>query len=523
MEELSIRRAIENIHEGRLRIPAFQRGFVWDPERVAFFMDSIYKGFPFGSLLIWRTRHQLKHERNLGPYKLPERDPDLPIDYVLDGQQRLTSVFGVFQTDVEAQESETWLPVYFDHKADATAQESQFVALQDAEVDSDRHFPLNTLFNSTEYRRATEGYSEELARTIDETQAVFKEATLPVQTFETDDQTAVAIVFERVNRMGVELDTLQLLSAWTWSEDFDLQQEFAELAETLEPFGFRGVGEDTNLLLRCCAAVVAGDASPNALVSLNGSEVRQRFAEISNGIKGAIDFLRVNLNVHALKNLPYSTILVPLAVFFAVPANDAVQLTNAQRTELLRWFWRSCFSRRYSSGVLRNLKSDIEEIQKLRDDGASSLAEFACSVEPAFFSDNRFYVGTVNTKTFILLLAHHRPLSFVSGQPVSLADVLRDYNRNEFHHIFPQAFLRAGGRNIEEINKLANFVFMGRQDNNTLGGLAPSEYKERMNNTSVKEILDHALCPEDLFADDYDAFLRLRADQLCAAASSLIA
>ena len=72
MDDLSIRRAIENILEGRIRIPAFQRGFVWDPERVAFFMDSIYKGFPFGSLLIWRTRHQLKHERDLGPYRLPE-------------------------------------------------------------------------------------------------------------------------------------------------------------------------------------------------------------------------------------------------------------------------------------------------------------------------------------------------------------------------------------------------------------------------------------------------------------------
>jgi hypothetical protein len=100
--------------------------------------------------------------------------------------------------------------------------------------------------------------------------------------------------------MGVELDTLQLLSAWTWSEDFDLQQEFVELSESLEPFGFHGVGEDTNLLLRCCAAVVAGDASPDALVKLDGSEVRDRFDEIANGLKGAIDFLQGNLNVHAL-------------------------------------------------------------------------------------------------------------------------------------------------------------------------------------------------------------------------------
>lgn len=523
MEDLSIRRAIENIHEGRIRIPAFQRGFVWDSERVAFFMDSIYKGFPFGALLIWRTKHQLNHERDLGPYKLPKIDPDIPIDYVLDGQQRLTSVFGVFQTEIEPQESEDWFPIYFDYKADATAQESQFLALQDAEVDLERHFPLSTLFSSTEYRKATDGFDEELAKSIDEMQAVFKEATLPVQTFETDDQAKVAIVFERVNRMGVELDTLQLLSAWTWSEDFDLQQEFVELAEALEPFGFHGVGEDTNLLLRCCAAVVAGDASPTALVTLNGSEVRERFAEISNGIKGAIDFLRANLDVYALKNLPYSTMLVPLSVFFAVPGNDSVAMSHEQRTQLLRWFWRACFSRRYSSGVLRSLKTDIDEMNKLRNDGASELSEFACSVDPDFFRENRFSVGTVNTKTFILLLAQNAPLSFISGQPVSLAEVLREYNRNEFHHVFPKAFLKADGRAMDDINRLANFVFMGRQDNNTLGGAAPSEYKSKMDKDALGDILSHALCPDRMFDDAYDGFIEARADALTTAALGLIA
>lgn len=75
-----------------------------------------------------------------------------------------------------------------------------------------------------------------------------------VQLVETDDRAKVAIVFERVNRLGMELDILQLLSAWTWSEAFDLQERFEEFAEELRPFGFQGVGEDSNLLLRCCAA-----------------------------------------------------------------------------------------------------------------------------------------------------------------------------------------------------------------------------------------------------------------------------
>ncbi len=66
MESLTIRQIIEHIVRGQIRIPAFQRGFVWDSEMVAYLMDSIYKGFPIGALLLWRTRETLKFERQLG-------------------------------------------------------------------------------------------------------------------------------------------------------------------------------------------------------------------------------------------------------------------------------------------------------------------------------------------------------------------------------------------------------------------------------------------------------------------------
>lgn len=69
---MSIRNLIEKVSAGTVRIPAFQRGFVWDGERVAFFMDSLYKGYPYGSILLWRTRSQLNHERNLGPFALQD-------------------------------------------------------------------------------------------------------------------------------------------------------------------------------------------------------------------------------------------------------------------------------------------------------------------------------------------------------------------------------------------------------------------------------------------------------------------
>src|ERR1022692_398736 len=308
MYDLTIRKLIEEVVGGRVRVPAFQRGFVWDADLVAYLMDSLYKGYPVGSVLLWRTRTPLRVERALGPFPLPEGAPDYPVDYVLDGQQRITSVFGVFQTEIQPSSAEAALDfdIYFNFRANPDAQESQFEAI-DPPVDFDQYFPLRKLFDSVEYRQATEPIrSDEAAlRRVDDMQQRFKEAKLPVQSFETDDKAHVAIVFQRVNRLGVALDTFQLLTAWTWSEDFDLQEQFEELAETLQPFGFEGVGEDTNLLLRCCAAILTQDASPEALIDLNGAALRNQIGHVRNGISGAIDFLRTNLHVEALKNLPF--------------------------------------------------------------------------------------------------------------------------------------------------------------------------------------------------------------------------
>src|ERR1044072_998177 len=317
MEPMTIRKLVEGILNGQIRIPAFQREFVWEPDRVALFIDSIYKEYPFGSLLFWRAKELLKHERQLGPYELPALQEDYPIDYVLDGQQRVTSIFASFQTELPRPQADRWINIYFDYRAKADPQDSSFFALADDEAYPDRFLPVRVLFDSAEYRKATENVDADLLPHIDDLQSRIKEALIPVELLRTDDRAKVAIVFERINHQGVPLDTLQLLTAWTWSEDFDLQQRFEDLREALEDHGFAGVGEDTSLVLRCCAAILAGQPTADHLIGLNGSDVRDRFDEVENGIKGAIDFLRTQLGVETLRNMPYPAMLIPLAVSFA--------------------------------------------------------------------------------------------------------------------------------------------------------------------------------------------------------------
>lgn len=519
-----INELVSKVQSGLIRIPSFQRGFVWDADRVAHLMDSIYRGYPFGSLLFWRTRTPLKVERRLGPFRLPEQEPEYPIDYVLDGQQRATSIFGVFQSALaaDAGEDDSVFQIYFDLATESTIQDSSFLFVASNEVDPKRHFPLRLLFNPPAYRKYFKGIPESTAEKIDQLYTRFTTAKISVQTFETDDRAAVAIVFERINRLGVELDTLQLLSAWTWSEDFDLQEEFSDLAEELEPFGFKDVGEDSDLLLRCCSAILNGDASPSSVVELNGQEVRNRFEEIKKGILGAIDFLRSNCQVYSASILPFSTILVPLSVFFSTAADQDRTPTNDQRRVLLKWFWRTSFSRRYSKR-LEQLNEDIAQIQALRENRETRLGDFTVDLGAYFFMST-FNLATVNTKTFVLLLAHASPRGFVSGEPVQMANVLRDCNKREFHHLFPRKVLGELGVEQKVVNCLANFAVLRKSENNMLGGERPDVYRSKMpeDEAVVSSILAAAICPTSLFSGAYDNFLRDRSALLVSKARELM-
>lgn len=523
--DYTIRQLFEKILNGQIQIPVFQRGFVWEPDMVASLMDSIYKSYPFGSLLFWRTRESLKSERNIGPFHLIEKEAGLPVDYVLDGQQRITSIFGVFQTELSPIGNANAFEIYFDYSIAADAQEPQFFALQGGDVDVNKHFPLNTLFDSVKYRAATAKLSEKVIQIIDKLQSVFKEARIPVQILETEDRSKVAIVFERINRKGVPLDTFQLLSAWTWSEDFNLQAAMGSLTDDLAPFGFDDIGEDINLILRCSAAILSHNSTTKSLINLSGSEVRDRFEEVANGIKGAIDFLRLNLHLAKLDNLPYPTMLIPMSVFFAVSGTKMYTADGEQRKAIVKWFWRVCFSKRYSAGVLKSLNKDVEEMVKLRNHEDNELGLFPSSVKREFFIENTFNTNSVNTKAFILMLAQKSPKSLISGSIVSLQKVLKEANKNEFHHLYPKSYLKSIGINDEAlINVLANFSFLSKTDNIQISGSAPSVYRSQLPKdvSELSSILEASLIPNNLFDDNFNDFIKVRSEKLLGLASSLI-
>ncbi|MCL6754557.1 DUF262 domain-containing protein [Nostoc sp. CCCryo 231-06] len=458
-----IKDLINDLERGRIKIPSFQRGFVWEPNRVAYFIDSIYKGFPFGSVLLWRTRNPLRTERNLGPYTLPENDPEYPIDYVLDGQQRITSIFGIFQNSLIAEEEQgtDWTNLFFELNSKESV---PFKHLDDfTNYDSQKFFPLKYVFNSPIYRQLTRNLDENLAQQIDNLVEKFTKSRIPVERFESEERKYVATVFERIN-------------------------------------------------------------DPENFMELPGSAVREKFDEIRRGIFRAIDFLKTDLNVFSLKLLPMENILTVLTAFFASSQKQPPPIPQDQYEVIKRWFWRACFSQRYARGGAKSTDQDLLEIQKLKSGKAHNLGDFDVSLNTDFFTKNVFRISSVATNTFILLLGQAKPLNFIQGTNISLQDVLSQGNRKEFHHIFPKAHLqRLEKYKDEQINCLANFSVLSRTDNNKIKDQSPSKYRSEMptDDQILDQILATHFCPINVFTDDYESFLTSRAELLLKKAKEL--
>lgn len=104
MENLKLKDIIEKADSGELVIPDFQRGFKWKPEDIRKLFESIALDYPIGAILLWETHKQELGFRTLDSIKIeddtetesPNESINGKYNYILDGQQRLTSIYKIF-------------------------------------------------------------------------------------------------------------------------------------------------------------------------------------------------------------------------------------------------------------------------------------------------------------------------------------------------------------------------------------------------------------------------------------------
>lgn len=501
---------LSDVAKGNLKIPVFQREFVWKDEQIMSLLDSIYQGYPVGSLLLWSTKERLKHERNVGGFALPSTPEDYPVNYVLDGQQRLTTLYGVFNSDAATEEPE--LAARFNVCFVPNSGEFVHASAADPAASINLHNILDTTKLLPELQRFDAAQQKIIAGLTER----FKDYEFPVVTIKDRSNQEVCRVFQRINSSGTTLSTLELLAAWTWSEQFDLRNEIQSLLDRLADKGYGDLDETE--VMRCLTAVVNDSIDSDALVDIKPDVLVSGMSKLKQAMYAAIDFLEKDIRIKNIVFVPFPIMVVPLVRFFAI----TLKPTADQRRALRRWFWHCSFTQRYRAGTNRLVMEDLSGMKDL----ASGKPAFD-SLDPKL-DDTAFLktwrINSTIAKAAICLLAQLDPKSFFTGAPVDLNDALAAYNAREFHHIYPKAYLGAQGIPFHEANVIANICMLTASDNNSISDRAPQDYFFEIPSEIRADVFDRALIPTEDRAGTrvYADFVKSRAAALAEKASNLI-
>lgn len=496
------------IIEGEIKIPPFQRDFVWKPHQIIDLLDSIINDYPIGSVLLWETNEDLPSKRNVGGYILPESKADYPIKYVLDGQQRITSVFGVFSYDLEYFDADN-ASNSFDIHYDLT--EKRFVSVKELKS-FNKSFPLKLVFENYHFNAHLQKnrFTQEETKDATKLQQLFQDYPIPIVTIKKRTKAEVGIIFERINNTGKPLSTLELMIAWTWKEDFHLNEKFVEIYESLDSKNFGNTKD--KILLQCMSAILKKTTKTVEILSLDPESVRREIGSLKKSIEHAIDYIATQFNAKSEDFLPKAQQIVALTYIFS-----KVKALNSEQTKVVQnWFWRTSFSDRYSSSTDSKMDEDLIFMDEILLGNYETLSKYSSDVNEYMIIKQPFLRSNSYVRAILLLLSKSMPLDLTNGQMVDTGHALSNYNKKEYHHIFPNAYLKGVGRKSGEINSICNFSFLPANSNKVISDKKPSDYFFNViPNDNIESILDSNLIPKKMSLyenDDYDEFLIQRAE-----------
>lgn len=501
---------LSDVARGNIKIPVFQREYVWNDEQIMSLLDSIFRGYPVGSLLLWSTKVSLDHERNVGGFALPKTPEDYPVNYVLDGQQRLTTLYGVFNSDAETTDAELAdrFNVCF------VPEHESFI--HHSAADQESSINLRVILDTTKLLPELARFTDEHQKRIATLTERFKDYEFPVVTIKDRTNQEVCRVFQRINSSGTSLSTLELLAAWTWSEQFDLRNEIETLLDRLADKGYEQL--DEALLMRCLASIVLGGIEADELVDAAPDKLIEGMVTLKQAMYATIDFLEKELLIKNIVFLPFPIMLVPIVSFFS----KTLKPTASQLCGLRRWFWFCSFTQRYKAGTNTFVMADLKNMCQLAA-GEPVFDTLDADVDASLFKKT-WRINSTAAKAAICLLAQFGPRSFLTGSSVDLGNAMAAYNAREFHHVYPKAFLATLGIGFHEANVIANVCLLTSSDNRTITDRDPREYFATIPAHMKSQIFSSALIPTEA-ADGsrpYAEFLNLRANAFAAAAKNLI-
>jgi len=511
------------IDTGRIKIPKFQRDFVWKMTQTAKLLDSIIKGFPIGSFIFWKTRDEMRHAKEIGNVKLPDPPKGDAVMYVLDGQQRITSLYAVrkgVRFTKEGQEMDC-RRISINLALDPEGDE------QVVTIDPPERVPYITvhgLLNGTvtEFSRDYPAFLER----IDVYRKRLTGYNFPTIVIGECPIDVACEVFTRINTGGTELTLFEIMVAKTYDEalNFDLAKEYDDLLDNsgrgkdLEDAGYETVPEST--VLQCVAAHLCGQVRSKDILQLNKKKFIEAWPIVKDGIFAAVDHLRTHLRIPVSRLLPYDALLVPFTYFFL--RNEGHAPSAVQNKLLVQYFWWASLSNRFSSAVESKLAQDLRRIDQIL---GSKRPDYSGEEVNLTFDELRsrcFSAGDAFCKAIICLFAYKELKSFATNSIVKLDNSwLKVASSRNYHHFFPKSYLTKSGFTEEEANSVLNITLVDDYLNKrVVKAKPPSVYMKafRAKNDELHQTMrSHYVDDMDTFGvwtDDYRAFIEHRGQRV---------
>ena len=425
---------VRRVLAGEVRIPLFQRPLKWGASDVVDLFDSIYRGYPIGSLLL-RVAPGKAGPFRLGPLEVYGEETERA-RWVVDGQQRLTSLaagLGRLAKEPEHAQSRDPFVVYFDPRTERFEMAPAVGAAPSGWVPVSRLFDAS-LLSEWVFSEWPDGKDPQLRAAVFEAGKRLREYRVPYYVIETQDEEVAKHIFDRVNTKGKPLDRGDIFNAM-FGRSTGAPSTLSELGAELAGLGMGTPDVESQLL--------------PGLVAMRGLDVTRPFKELSHEhpdkfatamadgapvLRRVLGFLRVHAEVPHLRLLPSSTPLIVLCRFFALHAEPRPRTL----TLLVRWVWRSFLSPSVDDRALR--RRGVSAVEA--DEEASAqrlLALVESSRREHFRLPERFDARAADSRLALLALAALRPRVLDAGEapPLDVASALTTHDKHVVRPVFP--------------------------------------------------------------------------------------
>ena len=516
---------ISEIETGQVKIPQFQRKFVWGIKASAKLLDSIIKGYPIGTFIYWRTNERLRAIRDLGNITLLEPKEGEYINYILDGQQRLTSLFaplkGVQITDEEGKISD-YSKMYVDLTA---ADDGEIIITDISGMEENTFIKVTDLMEGSLTMLAS--FPEEYHPILERYKEIIQSYTFSVINLKNAPIDVATEVFTRLNVGGKALTLFEIMVAKTYDavREFDLSEKYDELKEELSNSQYDTIPSAT--VLQVVAILLEKDCTRKQILKLERQKFIDIWDEAIDCIKRSVDFFR-SYGIAVSRILPYNALIVPFSYFYYLHKKNP---TGKMKKRLEDYFWRASLGFRYSSGVESKLAQDIEKIEKIINDELPKY-EWAITIDEEYIENNGWFsTGKAFIKAILCLYAKQKPKSFDNNLDVRLDNSwLKIASSKNYHHYFPKSWLK---KNFKEwdyfhVNHIVNITIVDDFLNKrTIKTKSPGIYMKtfKKHNDELKSTMESHLIDiekDGVWENDYDKFYHARLKRISKALNKFI-